>query len=300
MMKKLYLLAAAFAAVFSGSPAMAQEVSDPVQENATLQLVSRQFAFTEGPAMNKKGEIFFTDQPNNTIWKFGLDGKLTLFMKNAGRSNGLFFHPDGSLIACADEKNELWSVTPAGKVKVLLGNYEGRLFNGPNDVWVDKNGGIWFTDPYYQRDYWSRKAPELLHQGLYFLAPGSAAAVLVDTAFRKLNGLVGTPDGKTLYVTDLGGGKTYRYTIDGPGKLSGRTLFAEKGCDGMTLDSQGNVYLSGNGVTIYNSEGRELRHIKVPEEWTANLCFGGKDKDILFVTAKQAVYTIRMLVKAAE
>ncbi|PST82087.1 gluconolactonase [Pedobacter yulinensis] len=277
-----------------------QHSNDPVRPGESLKLVSRKFAFTEGPAMNRKGEIFFTDQPNNTIWKYGLDSTLSLFMDKAGRANGLFFDRKGNLIACADENNELWSIAPDKRVTVLLNNDEGRRFNGPNDVWVDPQGGIWFTDPYYQRDYWTRQAPELKHQGLYFLARGSRQARLVDTAFTKLNGLIGTPDGKMLYVTDLGGGKTYCYDIAAPGALRNRRLFAAKGCDGMTLDNRGNLYLSGKGVTIYDKSGTLLRHIDVPEDWTANLCFGGKDKDLLFITAKQAVYTLKMRVKAAE
>src|SRR6478672_6151107 len=99
-------------------------------------LVSKQFSFTEGPARDKYGNVFFTDQPNNTIWKYDTSGKLSLFMDKAGRSNGLYFNKNGSLIACADMDNQLWSIDGRGKVKILASHYKGRSLNGPNDVWV--------------------------------------------------------------------------------------------------------------------------------------------------------------------
>lgn len=124
-----------------------------IAKGAELKEVSNQFKFTEGPTMNKNGDIYFTDQPNNRIWKYSTDGDLSVFMENAGRSNGMYFDPQGNLVSCADEKNELWSINPNGEVTVLLSSYQGHRFNGPNDLWIDKNGGIYFTDPYYQRNY---------------------------------------------------------------------------------------------------------------------------------------------------
>lgn len=128
---------------------------------ATLVQVSNQFTFTEGPAVDKQGNIYFTDQPNDKIWKYGTDGKLAVFMDKTGRSNGLYFDKTGALIACADENNQLWSISPDGKHTVVLTDYQGRKLNGPNDLWIDPKGGIYFTDPYYQRDYWERKKPDI-------------------------------------------------------------------------------------------------------------------------------------------
>src|SRR5690606_13149840 len=163
MTAKTMVLAMVFSASFSGN---AQEVSIPgiVKDNSVLKLVSKDFIFTEGPAVNKAGDVLFTDQPNDKIWKYSSDGDLTLFMDGSGRSNGLFFDKKGNLIACADEKNELWEISPNGKVTVLLRDYKGQRFNGPNDLWIDSRGGIYFTDPYYQRDYWTRTKPELAKQ----------------------------------------------------------------------------------------------------------------------------------------
>lgn len=267
---------------------------------AKLVKVSGQFSFTEGPAVDKAGNIFFTDQPNDKIWKYDINGKLSLFMSKTGRSNGLYFDNNGNLVACADLKNELWSISPQKKVTVLLKDFKGHRLNGPNDLWIDKKGGIYFTDPYYQREYWDRTKPDLEEQKVYYLAKGKKEAIVVANQLKQPNGIVGSPDGKKLYVSDIGDSKTYQYTINPDGSLSNRRLLFYEGSDGMTLDDQGNIYITGNGVTIYNKEGIKIGHISVPAEWTANVCFGGKDRKILFITAKESVYTIRMNVKGVE
>jgi gluconolactonase len=264
------------------------------------QLVSRQFSFTEGAAVDRGGNIFFTDQPNNKIWEYTTDGELVLFMDSAGRSNGMYFDPGGRLVTCADEQEQLWSIGPDRSVRVLLKDVGGRRLNGPNDLWIDARGGIYFTDPYYQRPYWVRTHSDLDGEKLYYLQRGKAQPVVADADLRKPNGIVGTPDGHTLYVADIGDGKTYRYTIGAHGLLTGRRLFCAQGSDGMTLDERGNVYLTGDGVTVYDSNGRKIAHIPVPEQWTANLCFGGKDRRTLFITASGAVYILRMRVRGVE
>jgi gluconolactonase len=264
------------------------------------QLVSRQFAFTEGAAVDRQGNIFFTDQPNNKIWEYTTDGELVLFMDSAGRSNGMYFDAAGRLVTCADEQEQLWSIGPDRSVQVLLRDVGGQRLNGPNDLWIDAHGGIYFTDPYYQRPYWTRTHSELDGEKVYYLPRGKAQPVVVDASLRKPNGIVGTPDGRTLYVADIGDGKTYQYAIGPHGLLSGRRLFCAQGSDGMTLDEKGNVYLTGDGVTVYDSSGRKIAHIPVPEQWTANLCFGGKDRKTLFITASAAVYVLRMRVRGVE
>ncbi|SNC77259.1 gluconolactonase [Hymenobacter gelipurpurascens] len=277
--------------------------SSVVAGQAKPKLVARQFKFTEGPAVDKAGNVFFTDQPNDKIWKYGTDGKLSVFMEKAGRSNGLYFDQKGNLLACADEQNQLWSVDRKGQPTVLLSHVEGHQLNGPNDVWVNpRNEGIYFTDPYYQRDYWTRQAPDpgLGGQKLYYLAPGKKTAQVVDDQLKKPNGLVGTPDGKVLYVADIEANKTYQYQIAPDGTLTNRRLFVGQGSDGMTIDNQGNIYLTGKGVTVYNAAGQQIEHIDVPEEWTANLCFGGKDRKTLFITASEAVYVLPMRVKGVQ
>ena len=261
--------------------------------NAVPELISREFAFTEGPATDKDGNVYFTDQPNNAIWKYSMDGKLTLFMKNSGRSNGLYFDADGNLIACADEKNELWKIDPAGNHTVLLTGHKGQRFNGPNDVYVHPSGGMYFTDPNYKRDYWTLTSPQVPGQHVYYLAKGTTEAVPVVTDIKKPNGIIGSPDGKYLYIADIEAWKTYRYLINADGSVGSGELFADLGSDGMTVDKAGNVYLTGKGVTVFDPNGKLIRNIPVPEDWTANVTFMGKNRDQLFITASKGIYKLK-------
>ncbi|EHQ26761.1 SMP-30/gluconolactonase/LRE family protein [Mucilaginibacter paludis] len=267
---------------------------------AAPRLISSQFSFTEGPAVDRQGNIFFTDQPNNKIWEYDINGKLSIFLDPAGRSNGTYFDREGNLIACADEHNQLWSISPKGKIKVLIDLYKGKHLNGPNDLWIDRRGGIYLTDPYYQRPYWQRQAPELAGEKVYYLPKGKKELLVVAADLVKPNGIVGTPDGQYLYVADIGANKTYKYHIERNGELSDKQLFTNQGSDGMTLDNHGNVYLCGNGVTVYNPAGQKILHIPIPAKWTANICFGGRDRSVLFITASESVYVLPTLVKGVE
>ncbi len=288
-----------FSAIISSEAQTPASNSSVIAEGATLQLISNQFSFTEGPAADKHGNIYFTDQPNNKIWKYGTDGRLSVFLEDAGRSNGMYFDKKGNLISCADEHNQLWSIKPNGKVTVLLKDFDGLLFNGPNDVWVHPNGGIYFTDPYYQRDYWTRTSPEIDGQKVYYLQKDKAVVVVADNLIKP-NGIIGTPDGKYLYVADIEADKIYKYTIAEDGTLNNQTLFTAHGSDGMTIDNKGNIYVAGKGVTVYNTEGKMIEHIDVPADWTSNVTFGGRKKVILFITASKAVYKLKMKVKGVQ
>jgi len=272
-----------------------------VAPGASLQKISSQFSFTEGASVDKKGNVFFTDQPNDKIWKYDLDGKLSVFMDKTGRSNGTYFDHKGNLLTCADENNEIWSIDPKRKVTVILKDFEGHHFNGPNDLWEDLKGGIYFTDPYYQRPYWKRTEPEIKGEKVYYLPKGKKKAFVVADDLLQPNGIVGTTDGKFLYVADIKDDKTYEYKINADGSLADKRLFCSQGSDGMTLDNRGNVYLTGTvGVTVYNMKGEKIKVIEVPSKWTANLCFGGRKKNILFITASESVYTMEMSVHGVE
>jgi gluconolactonase len=221
-------------------------------------------------------------------------------MDEAGRANGLFVAQNGNILACADEKSELWSITMDKEVTVLVDGFEGKRLNGPNDLWQDPKGGIYFTDPYYQREYWERTEKEIEEERVYYLTPDHENLMIVADDLVQPNGIIGTPDGKTLYVADIGDGKTYSYSILDDGSLSNRTLFTDMGSDGITMDESGNLYLTGNGVTIFNNKGEKFEHIPVPANWTANITFGGADFKTLFITASEAVYTLRMKVSGAN
>lgn len=253
------------------------------------------FVFTEGPAADANGNIYFTDQPNDRIMIWDVDGKLSTFMKPCGRSNGLCFDAEGKLWACADEKNQMWKIDVKTKKKtVVIKDFEGKLLNGPNDVWLRPDGGLYFTDPYYPRDYWKRPGgKEIQIEGVYYLAPDRKKLVRVVDDLSQPNGIIGTPDGKTLYVADIRGNKTYAYDIQPDGSLKGKRLFCELGSDGMTIDDAGNVYLTGHGVTVFDRQGNQIEHIDVHEPWTGNICFGGKDKDLLFITASKSIYGLK-------
>jgi len=265
-----------------------------IAPGAKLEKLADGFKFTEGPAADAEGNVFFTDQPNDRIMKWSIDGKLSTFLPVSGRSNGLYFDRSGNLLACADEDNQLWSISPEGRVTVLVKFFRNRLLNGPNDLWVRPDGGIYFTDPFYKRSYWKRGPMEQEGQCVFFLSPDRKVLRRVVTDLKQPNGIIGTPDGKQLYVADIGDKKTYVYTINEDGTLSDRKLFCEMGSDGMTIDSAGNVYLTGRGVTVFDPSGKKIEHIEVPQRWTANVCFGGKDRKTLFVTASTGLYGLRM------
>ena len=272
-----------------------------VAPGARLEKLAGGFEFTEGPTCDAEGNVFFTDQPNDRILKWSVEGKLSTFLQPAGRANGMYFDPGGNLIACADEKTALWSIAPDGKVTVLVGEYGGKLLNGPNDVWVRPDGALYFTDPFYDRSWWTHHTMPQDGQHVYFLSSDRRRLVRVAGDLKKPNGIIGTPDGKTLYVADIDAGKTYRYDIAPDGSLTGKTLVAEHGSDGMTLDSEGNLYLTGDGVLVLDREGRQVEHIPVPDErWTSNVSFGGKDRQTLFITASTGLYGVRMRVKGAN
>ena len=281
-------------------PFIAKAEPKPVTATgAALQKLSGEFAFTEGPASDAKGNVYFTDQPNNRIMKWGVDGKLTTFLQPSGRSNGLCFDAKGNIISCADEKNELWRIDPKGVKTVIIADFGGKLLNGPNDVWCRPDGGIYITDPYYKRPWWKRNQDKLAIEGVYYLAPGKKQLVRVVDDMKQPNGIIGTPDGKKLYIADIGAGETYSYTINKDGSLKDKALFCKLGSDGVTIDAEGNVYLTGNGVTVFDKSGKQIENIKVPEGWTANVCFGGKDMHMLFITASKGLYSISMRVKGA-
>ncbi|MGD7653420.1 MAG: SMP-30/gluconolactonase/LRE family protein [Verrucomicrobiales bacterium] len=269
----------------------------PLAPGAELKVVADGYKFTEGPAADAQGNVYFTDQPNNQILVWDAEtGQVETFMKPAGRSNGLYFDHQGRLIACADEKSELWRVDVKTKqVEVLVDDYQGKLLNAPNDVWVAPDGGMYFTDPFYKRKWWTgRDKPEQEKERVYYLAKGAKELVIADEDFVRPNGIIGSEDGKVLFVADIGDGKTYRYDIGAGGKLENRKVFCGMGSDGMALDRRGNLYLTGKGVTVFDKSGRKLGNIPNDRQSTTNVCFGGKDGNLLFITARDVVFAIEV------
>jgi len=293
-------------------------------QHGVLDTIQTGFSFTEGPAVDKNGNVFFTDQPNDKIFRWdAATGAITTFLTGTGRSNGMAFDKDGNLIACADMHGELWKIHPDGSHEVLVNNYNGKLLNGPNDVWINPvTGGMYITDPIFPRPYWDANDPrkqgwEPTHSEqaatgkgghVYYLAPGSHTLVRVTTmagwnADTWPNGVVGTPDGKKLYVNkwyydNMGG--TWVFDINADGTLSNMKLFTTMGGDGMSMDEKGNVYISnGLGVTAFDPNGNRI--FNVPTNGATNNVFAGQNNKLLFITgAPDRVTSLKMTVKGVE
>ncbi len=312
MKKFTFILASVlFAFLFYAfnQPKIDNEIFDPtgiVAPNAKLEILGEGYSFTEGPAVDKKGNVFFTDQPNDKIIQWSAKTKaFTTFSANSGgRANGMYFDAAGNLITCADMDGEIWRMDKKGNHKVIAKNYEGKILNGPNDLWINpKNGGIYITDPRYKRDYWAAADPRHLGMQqsgayLYYLGPNSKTLKRLDENLIEPNGIVGSPDGKKLYVGNIKPDITYVYDIMQDGSLSNRQVFCKMKTDGMTIDEQGNIYLTNSlGVTAFNQKGERIFNVPTGESWTANVVFGGENRDLLFITAMGRVFGLKMKVK---
>lgn len=271
-----------------------------IAPGAKLEKLAGGFVFTEGATCDAKGNVFFVDQPNNRIMKWSVDGKFSTFLQPSGHANGMSFDAKGNLIACADEKDQLWSITPDKKVTVLITNYDGKYLNGPNDVWIAPNGSMFITDPFYKRTWWDHDQMPQDSEQVYYLSADRREFRRLTTDLEEPNGITGTPDGRHLYVGDLHHKQTYHYDILPDGTLTNKTVFCGMGSDGMTMDEKENIYLTGHGVTVFDKSGQQICHIDVPEAWTGNLCFGGRDHKTLFIAASTSFYSIRMRVKGAN
>ncbi|MCG8699332.1 MAG: SMP-30/gluconolactonase/LRE family protein [Bacteroidales bacterium] len=267
-----------------------------IKEGAELVLLADTFRFTEGPAADEHGNVFFSDIPAWKIYKWNIDGSLELYRSGERSTNGLMFDADGNLIMLDTKKGR--SVVKhdmvTGDETILVQDFNGKRYNSPNDLWIDSKGGIYFTDPRYG----NRDNMELESESVYYLKPGGNA-IEVEDKMIKPNGIIGTPDNKTLYIADHKGGKVYKYHINKDGSLSKKTEFAEGKCDGMTMDENGNVYLTTTHVEIYSPGGSKIQTIEMPRRPT-NATFGGKNQSTLFITTPKAVYTIEMNIKGVK
>lgn len=270
-----------------------------IDENATIEQASDGFSFTEGPAVDIDGRVYFTDQPNDRIYVWDEKDGVSLWLEGTGRSNGMYFNKENLLVTCADEKNQLAYFDKDKKLITLSDSYDSKHLNGPNDVWVTPTDNFYFTDPYYHRNWWEDGHKEIQDvRGVYYLTTDGDIFRVIDD-FKTPNGLIGTPDGKTLYVADIDDRKTWKYDIQPDGSLINKTFFAPNGSDGMTIDNKGNIYLTYGKVWVYNPEGELIEEIDFPES-PSNICFGGKNRDILFVTARKGVYTLKMNVNGVN
>ena len=262
--------------------------------NGVLTLLATNLHFAESPAADAAGNIFFSDIPGDTTYKWSTSGQLSIFRTNTGGANGLYFDDAGNLIACERENGRIVSVSPQTNISAVTSSFGGNRYNEPNDLWIDPDGGIYFTDPVF----FTNQVPQG-GEHVYYITPDTSSVVRVVSDMVKPNGLVGTPDGATLYIADWGAGVVYRYAVGGEGALSGKTAFASVKCDGMTMDSEGNIYLTEDAVLVYSPAGVLLEQLAVPARPT-NLEFGDADRKTLFITTDDGcLYSIRMRVQGA-
>jgi gluconolactonase len=244
------------------------------------QMVSEAHSFTEGPAVNAKGEVFFTDLSNDGIHKIGLDGKVTVFQKESGWPNGLMFGPDGKLYACQNGKKRIVACDPNGKEEVLAEEVES------NDIAVAHNGSLYFTDP--------------AHKQVWFVSAKREKKV-VDTGITEPNGVRFSPDQSLLYVADTHGQFVYSFQVRPDGSLAHKQRYyylhladgsTQSGADGMTVDTQGRLYVATEmGLQVCDQAGRVQGIISKPQnKWLSNVTFGGANFDTLYVTCEDKVF----------
>ena len=251
------------------------------------------FKFAEGPAVDASGILYFTDIPNDKIYRWTKETGPVLVLQNTGHGNGLYFRTDGDLLFCEMSTRRVMGMKPGGETYILTDRYLGKRYNNPNDLWIDPAGGVYFTDPGYFLD------EHELEQGIeavYYIHPGLDSVSRVSGHLPRPNGIVGTADGKILYVASDTVHKTWRFIIQPNGMLSEKELFVDNGHDGLTLDEFGNLYITNRdslSIDIYNPEGVYLESIIFPER-PSNACFGRAGDNTLYVSAVSSVYAVRM------
>jgi len=247
------------------------------------------FGFVEGPVWNPRGFFLFSDIPNSTLWKCTLEGKTAVVRKPSGHSNGNTYDFQGRLLSC-EQEGRLSRKAPDDSFETLADHFEGKRLNAPNDLALFRDGSIFFSDPNYGLP---KEKQELPFQGLFRLHPDGKLELL-DKSWQQPNGLCFSPDFKRLYVNDSQAGQLWVFDVNESGELSNKTLFdtiAKPGDpDGMKCNKRGRLFVAApGGVYVYEPSGALVGLIAVPKD-PANLCFGGKDGEQLFITAREAVY----------
>ena len=262
-----------------------------VPTGTSVEKVSGGHAFTEGPAWDYKGSLYWSDIPKGQILKLAADGKISVYRKESGGSNGLMFDKAGRLVACEHSSRRVSRTQADGTIKTVADRYGGKRLNSPNDLVIGPDGAIYFTDPRYGR----RDDLEQDKECVYRIAPdGKVTRIIDDTV--KCNGIHISPDAKTLYVADNGNATVRAYPLGKDGTVGkGRSLAKLPGRpDGMCVDAAGNLYMTvDKGVLVLTPAGKELGTIRTPER-PANCCFGGADLKTLYITARKGLYRIRL------
>jgi len=258
------------------------------------ELVSEAYGFTEGPAVNEKGEVFFTDIPKSQIHKIGLDGKVTLFAENTGGANGLMFGPDGRLYAAANGKKQIVAYDMNANASVTADGIEC------NDLAVANSGNIYVTDPNGKK---------------VWLIPKGGEKRVVDSNERGglqfPNGVRISPDQSLLYVADMRGQFVWSYQIQPDGSLAHKQRYFHlhqpdaleaSNADGMCLDTNGTLYVAtAMGVQFCDQAGRVNGIISNPQnKWLANVVFGGVNFDELYACSSDKIYKRKTTTRGAN
>lgn len=282
--------------IMNNSASCKEKGSGLIAPGAVVKKVQSGFTFTEGPAADADGNIYFVDIPSERILKWTWsDGKITVYKEKSGKANGLMFDAQGRLVICEMGNNRVTRDDMKGHMTVLADSWNGKKLHMPNDLWIDSKGGIYFSD------FIGGPGNTESNEGLqvYYISPDGKTVSQATKELTAPNGLIGTPDGKILYITDPGAKKTYSYKINSDGTLSGKKLFCDQFTDGFKLDENGNLYFSSDtGVSIYSPSGQKIGEIRLPAR-CANLTFGGRDRKTLFMADGDTVYTIEMAVRGA-
>jgi gluconolactonase len=264
-------------------------------ENAKVETVASDFEFIEGPVWHPDGFLLFSDIPANTIYKWTPNQKPTVFRRPSGKANGNTLDREGRLISAEHENRRVSRTEKDGKVVTIASQYEEKQLNSPNDLAVQSDESVYFTDPPYGIQ---SEQEELGFYGVYRIAPDGKVTLLVKD-FVRPNGIAFSPDEKKLYVNDSEQGHIRVFDVKPDGTLENGKIFAEmkdpskNGVpDGMKVDEQGNVYSTGpGGVWVFSPAGELLGIIEVPEAAT-NVAWGDKDYKTLYITASKSLYRI--------
>jgi gluconolactonase len=274
----------------SGLPA--QDFSE-----VTVTRVAAGYIFTEGPVWSRDGFLLFSDIPSNRILKFTPGPGTEVFRENSGGANGSVFDEKSRLVTCEEGNRRVTRTAPGGQVEVLADKFDGKRFNGPNDLAIRRDGHIYFTDPAFGKNVETR---DMDYYGVYHLTPKGELSVF-SRSDKRPNGIALSPNGKLLYLTNSDERTVHVFDLDRQGNPSGdRVLISgiQGVPDGIKADDKGNLFIACAGVAIYTAAGKFIRMIELVDT-PSNLAFGDGDMQSLYVTARGSVYRIRLDAKGA-
>ena len=263
------------------------------------------FKFTEGPAWDGVDTLYFSDLPNRTLYRWTADGGVELLRTGAEFSNGIDVDAAGRLVFCEAGSRRIVRRAPDGSEETLADSVTApgggeRPIGPPNDLWIGPDGAVYFTLPRDKRRGKGSDSDETLYGTVCRIDPADGTVRDLDPGDRLVNGpngIVGSADGRRLFLADPPGRACWAYDLAADGALSNRRKIADRASDGLTLDEAGNLYVTGpEGVLIYSPEGAEIAAVAIPER-PANMTFGGSEGRTLFVTARTGLYAVEMNVR---